>query len=86
MATFLKNFFLVKKYATFLKYGEGGGWGGGVTKRRACVIVGIVLVFYISDKIDQIGILHLINFHFSLSIFKNGVKNGVKTLFCMIAG
>ena len=60
-------------------------WGGGGNIRRACVIVQIFLVFYFSDKIYKIGVLHLKNFHFSLSIFKNGVKNGVKTLFCMIA-
>ena len=52
---------------------------------HACAIVRIFLVFHFSDKIYQIGVQHLKNFHFSLSIFKNGVKNGVKTLFCMIA-
>ena len=30
--------------------------------------------FYFSDKIYQIGVLLLKNFHFSLSFFKNGVK------------
>ena len=54
---------MVQKSETFSKDAEGGGntW-------RVCGIVRIFLVFYISGKIDQIGVLHLENF------LKNGVK------------
>ena len=62
-------------------------WGGGGKKRYSCFIP-LFEYFWFSIfqiKMNKIGVLHLKNFHFSLSIFKNGVKNGVKTLFCMIA-
>ena len=81
MVTFLKKFLFGPEIWNILKICRRWWWGGGGNIRRACVIVRIFLVFYISDRIYQNGVLHLKNFHFSLSIFKNGVK----TLFCMIA-
>ena len=74
LATFLKNFFLVKKYTTSSKYAEGGGGEVALRNGVRASLFESFLVFYISDKIYQIGVLYLKNFHFSLSIFKNGVK------------
>ena len=78
MATFLKNFFLVKKYTTSSKYAEGGGGEVALRNGVRASLFKSFLVFYISDKIYQIGVLYLKNFHFSLSIFKNGVKKRSK--------
>ena len=74
LATFLKNFFLVKKYTTSSKYAEGGGGEVALRNGVRASLFESFLVFYISDKIYQIGVLYLKNFHFSFSIFKNGVK------------
>ena len=71
---FLKIFFLVKKYTTSSKYAEGGGGEVALRNGVRASLFESFLVFYISDKIYQIGVLYLKNFHFSLSIFKNGVK------------
>ena len=71
---FLKNFILVKKFSTFPKHAEGGGGEVAATNGVRASLFKSFLVFYISDKIYQIGVLYLKNFHFSLSIFKNGVK------------
>ena len=55
-----------------MNYSNGGGGGVEVTYGvRASLFV---FCFLFSDKINQIGVLHLKNFHFSLAIFKNGVK------------
>ena len=54
---------------------------GGGKIRRACVIVQNFFIFFFSDKINQIGVRHLKNFHFSLAIFKNGVKTEYKPYF-----
>ena len=57
--------------------------GGGKLRRRCCV--SSFSNCYFSDKIDQNGVRHSFNFHFSLLISKKRSKNGVKTLVWMIA-
>ena len=54
-------------------------WGGGAYGVRAPLFD--LFDFLFSDKIKQIGVLHLKNFHFSLVIFKNGVKTEYKPYF-----
>ena len=49
---------------------ESGESGNSVCVRHCSNLFS----FYFSDKIYQIGVLLLKNFHFSLSFFKNGVK------------
>ena len=39
MASFLKSFFLVKKYATFLKYGKGGGGEASLTFAKLSLFI-----------------------------------------------
>ena len=76
----LLNFILVKKSVTFLKYWEGGG---GEVAPTYGVRASLFETFYFlfSDKTYQIGVRHLKNFHFSLAIFKNGVKTEYKPYF-----
>ena len=76
----LLNFMLVKKSETFLKYWKGGG-GEVAATWRARVIVRNFFIFFFSDKINQIGVRHLKNFHFSLAMFKNGIKTEYKPYF-----
>ena len=70
----IQNFLFGTELCKLFKIGRWWLWGGGGKKRRACVIVRTFFISYFSDKINQIGVLYLKNFHFSLIIFKNGVK------------
>ena len=60
--------------------GMGGWWHVAAPLLRL-----IVFKLLFSDKIDQNGVRHSFNFHFSLLISKKRSKNGVKTLVWMIA-
>ena len=52
-----------------------------VKEKAQCFACSNLFSFLFSDKINQIGVLHLKNFHFSLTIFKNGVKTEYKPYF-----
>ena len=59
LAMFRKNFFLVKNYARSSKYPEGGGGEVALRNGVRASLFESFLVFYISDKIYQIGVLYL---------------------------
>ena len=70
--------------SVFLKICKWWWWGGGGKLRRRCCVSSFSNCYF-SDKIDQNGVRHSFNFHFSLLISKKRSKNGVKTLVWMIA-
>ena len=71
---------MVQKSGTFSKYAEGGGGEVEATYGVRASLFDL-FDFLFSDKIKQIGVLHLKNFHFSLATFKNGVKTEYKPYF-----